>query len=197
MGAAAFAWSVLFAAAHACWAIGGTAFLSAAMVADGRERWDRDPRGSAVSWAILTLLFVCAGLLPLALAWPGGVVGRRAMERVAVAVGYAGMASLIGLGHLTGEPGLAVLGGGGPGSRRLGDEDADGAGEGDGLVLGDQGVAVGYLDQPAPGKRSARRRPWAGGMTRSSAAQTTSAGRSNRGSRSATASISRASTARM
>lgn len=104
---------VLFAAAHAYWAFGGTALLSAAMGKDSREQWDRDPRGYAVSWAILTLLLVCAGLFPAALAWRGGRVDQRRMERLAVASGYAGMVSLIGLGLATGEPGLSVVGGGG------------------------------------------------------------------------------------
>lgn len=112
-GVAAFAWAVLFAAAHVYWAVGGAALLSAAMVDDGRAQWERDPWGYAVSWTILTLLLVGAGLFPLALVWPERWVGRRGMERLAVAAGYSGMAWLIGRGVATGEPALAVLGGGG------------------------------------------------------------------------------------
>ena len=111
VGYAAFAWGLLFANAHAYWAFGGTALLGGAQIQDAKVQLAHDPRAYVFGWTILSLLFICEGLFPLALVWPEDHrIGQRGMRLGAICLGCAGMATLVVYGLGVQETGLIVLG---------------------------------------------------------------------------------------
>lgn len=70
-----------------------------------------DPWAYVFGWVILSLLFICEGLFPLALVWPGGRrVGRRGMRLGAIFLGYLGAAMLVVYGLGVQDTGLVALG---------------------------------------------------------------------------------------
>jgi len=112
-GHAAFAWALLFAAAHVYWAFGGSVLLVEVPDPSPGVLFARDPWSYTIGWALLSLLFVFAGLFPLALVWPdGGRIGWGAVQTGVVSLGYAGMVLLTLFGLATQKIGLAVFGSG-------------------------------------------------------------------------------------
>jgi hypothetical protein len=77
----------------------------------GRSLFTRDPWSYVFGWAILSLLFVFAGLFPLALVWTDGRrIGRRAMQLGTITLGYAGTVLLALFCLTTQDIGLVVFG---------------------------------------------------------------------------------------
>lgn len=85
--------------------------MGEAQLQDARSQFVHDRWSYVFGWAVLGLLFVCEGLFPLALVWPGGRrVGRRGMRLGAIVLGYSGAAMLVAYGLFAPDTGLVVLG---------------------------------------------------------------------------------------
>lgn len=111
VGYGAFAWALLFAAAHVYWAFGGNVLLEENRGQPAAILFAQNPWSYVAGWTILSLLFVFAGLFPLALVWAGGAgIGRSSAQTGVVSLGYAGMILLTLLGMATQEIGLVVFG---------------------------------------------------------------------------------------
>jgi hypothetical protein len=108
---AACIWALVFAAAHVYWASGGTVLLGEAADPSPAILFARDPWSYAIGWAILSVLFVFAGLFPLALVWTSGIrISRSVMQTGVVSLAYAGMIVLTLFGLTAQASGLVLLG---------------------------------------------------------------------------------------
>jgi hypothetical protein len=108
---AACIWALVFVAAHIYWASGGTVLLGEAADPSPAILFARDPWSYAIGWAILSLLFVLAGLFPLSLGWSGKRrISRSVMQTGVVSLAYAGMVLLVLFGLAAQEFGLVLLG---------------------------------------------------------------------------------------